>query len=455
MHWRLGEHMLQTGQIIRADAFSHTHLGEPMVTKEWLSELIFALAGRWAGLFGLCLVAAVVVATTFTMLHRRLLREGNDFMASTLLVIMACWASSIHWMARPHVFSFLLIFLWNDALRRFERNGHGWVLTITLAVLMAVWVNLHGAFLAGMFVLAGYWLGAVVDWVAGRWTRDEDDIQAAGRRVWQLSVAGVVSLLASMLNPAGPWLLWHNLQFLRSKFFTGWLAEYASLDFHKLHSLGFMAWLALTFLVLTLIRPRWRPSGAVLLLMWTYFALYAGRNVPLYVIIVAPLLAPAVSEAVRGRLRQVSDRVRAMSLESRGWGLIVLLFTLWLVRVPRETPMSEEHWPVAALEHVRQNPDLYQGHMFNQYINGGYLLWFLPEHKVFIDGRADFFGEEFVKEFDAITRLRPGWQDLFEKYDIAWTLLPVNQRLNSALELLPSWEETYRDDVAVIYRRVP
>jgi len=46
MHWRVGKYMLQTGHIIRADVFSHTRLGEPIISKEWLSEIIFALAGR-------------------------------------------------------------------------------------------------------------------------------------------------------------------------------------------------------------------------------------------------------------------------------------------------------------------------------------------------------------------------------------------------------------------------
>src|SRR5438045_3539719 len=71
MHWRVGEYMLETKQVIRTDVFSHTMPGAPIVTKEWLAEILFALAGRAGGLTGLAVLAAVVIASTFALLHRR------------------------------------------------------------------------------------------------------------------------------------------------------------------------------------------------------------------------------------------------------------------------------------------------------------------------------------------------------------------------------------------------
>jgi hypothetical protein len=67
MHWRVGEWMLQHRQIIRTNVFSYTMAGQPVISKEWLSEIIFAAAGRVAGLYGLAVVAALVIATTFAL----------------------------------------------------------------------------------------------------------------------------------------------------------------------------------------------------------------------------------------------------------------------------------------------------------------------------------------------------------------------------------------------------
>ena len=162
MHWRVGEWMLENKHVIRADVFSHTRYAAPIVSKEWLSEIIFAAAGRLAGLYGIAVVGALLIATTFALLHRQLLREGNDALVSTGVVLLASCAASAHWLARPHAFSFLMAALWHDALRRFERTGNARVLGTVLCVLTVLWVNLHGGYLAGFLILGAYWLGAVL-----------------------------------------------------------------------------------------------------------------------------------------------------------------------------------------------------------------------------------------------------------------------------------------------------
>ena len=85
MHWRVGEDMLQSGRIVRTDTYSHTMAGAPVITKEWLAEIFFAAAGRLGSLFGLSVAGALVIATTFWLLHRRLLRDGNDLLVATLV----------------------------------------------------------------------------------------------------------------------------------------------------------------------------------------------------------------------------------------------------------------------------------------------------------------------------------------------------------------------------------
>lgn len=438
-HWQTGDVMLQRGEIIHADIFSHTRPGAPLISKEWLSEIVFAVAGRSGGLFGLSLIAALVIATTFALLHHQLVRDGNDLLVATLVTLVAMWASTTHWLARPHAFSFLMILLWNDALRRYENTRSPGRLLAALVVLAILWVNLHGAFLAGFFILGAYWLGAVID-------RDL-------ARVGHLTLAGLVSGLATLLNPSGYHLHLHNIAFLRGDFFPNWLAEYLTLDFQKPAAQGFLAWLALLFLTLALVRPRWRASAIMLLISWGYFALYSGRNVPLFAILTAPLLAPALSERLRAAWPQLADRGRAISDTARGWPLVGAIALGVLLLVPHPTQMPDDNWPVTAVDYIRQHPDEFRGRMFNQYSWGGYLIKYLPEHKVFIDGRADFYGEQLAKDFSKVTSLKPGWPEPLDKYQIQWTLMPVDHRLREALALAPGWRPVYADGVAIIYRR--
>lgn len=463
MHWRVGKWMLQHGQMIRADEFSHTRPGAPVISKEWLSEIIFAATARVpalehlrvftrgpstaasfsiepAALFGIALVAALIIATTLALLHRQLLHEGNDALASTIVTLFAAWATSAHWLARPHVFSFLAMFLWNDALRRFERDGKAGKLALSLGMLTLFWVNLHGGYLAGFLVLGAYWLGAII----------ERDL----RRLKALTVISLLCVLVSLANPNGYRLLVHNVEFLRSDFFKNWLAEYGSTNFQLESSHGFLAWLAFMFLTLAWLRPRLTASGIVLVLSWTYFALYAGRNIPLLAILTAPLLAPAISNALRQRLPALCERLRATNASARGWPVVTVL-ALAIIAVPHPTEMPSDGWPVDAAQFIKQQPGKFAGNMFNQYAWGGYLMQELPEHKVFVDGRADFYGRALLEEFDQVTGLRTNWLGVLEERDVRWTLMPADHRLNSAVALIPSWSCVYSDNVALIYRRSP
>ena len=80
---------------------------------------------------------------------------------------------------------------------------------------------------------------------------------------------------------------------------------------------------------------------------------------------------------------------------------------------------------------------------------------YLPAQRLFVDGRADFYGASLLAEFDQVTALRPGWQAVLEKYHVTWTIMPRNHRLNVALGLSPGWRQVYTDDVATICLKLP
>jgi hypothetical protein len=439
LHWRVGEWMLQHRQIIRADVFSHTRFGAPIVSKEWLAEIVFAAAGRLGGLYGIAVVGALLIATAFAVLHRQLLRAGNDALVATAVVLLAACAACAHWLARPHAFSFLMAVLWHGALQRFERNGNARALTLSLCVLTVLWVNLHGGYLAGFLIGCAYWLGAAIN-------RDRHKFRV-------LTGVGALCGTASLLNPNGYKLHLHNLQFLWSDFFKNWLAEYSSLKFNSPEAIGFLLWLALLFLTLALCRPKLSAATTIILFSWTYFALYAGRNIPLMAIFTAPIIARALSETLRRRWRTFSGNGVRFNWIGNGWPIVAAAGVGAIAFVPRPTTMPADQWPVAAVEYIKQRPGQFAGHMFNQYTWGGYLLEFLPEHKVFVDGRADFYGEDLLKEFSATSGLRTNWLQVLAKYDVQWTLMPRDHPLNLALALLPQWSCVYTDTVATIYRR--
>jgi hypothetical protein len=271
------------------------------------------------------------------------------------------------------------------------------------------------------------------------------------------ALTGVIVLcgLVSLLNPNGYRLHLLNFQFLHSDYLTNWLAEYASSNFHDIDSRGFLAWLAVTFLTLALVRPRLSPTAGLMLIVWTYLALYVGRNIPLLAIFVAPILATALADASPPWVRRLSGRLAETYAVSHGGLLVGMVAIVAIVAWPRPTEMPPKKWPVAAVDYIRQHPEQFEGNMFNQYVWGGYLLHALPEHRVFVDGRTDFYGESLIRQYDDTSALRTNWMQPLDQYHVSWTLLPTEQRLNLALALLPGWQCVYSNEVATIFRKQP
>ena len=426
--WETGNWMLDHGQIIRADPFSHTRPGAPIITKEWLSNLVYAGAANIWGLYGLALVAGLVIAGTFALLLRQLLRENNEALTATLLTLLGVWVASMHFMARPHLFSFLFLLTAHAILR--HRQGHR--LVLELAGLTLLWVNFHGGFLMLFFLTGAYWLGALLerDWA----------------RLRLLTVAGSVCAIVSFVNPNGWALHRHTLEFLGSQYMTSWIVEFASPDFHASGTRGLLVWFALIAGTLAWLRPKLRAGEAVALVVWTYFALHSRRNIPLLVIVTTPILAPSLSAWVRTRWPN-----RPPLPVTNGW-LWVPITVAAAVVWPRPIDLRDSGWPVDAVAHVRQHPQQFAGPVFNQYMWGSYLVHALPTQRVFIDSRQDFYGEALLREFDAVTGLRTNWSAVLDKYDVRWTLMPTEHRLNIALALQSNlWQRTYRDDIATIF----
>jgi hypothetical protein len=112
----------------------------------------------------------------------------------------------------------------------------------------------------------------------------------------------------------------------------------------------------------------------------------------------------------------------------------------------------KENNPVRAVEFIRQNH--LEGRMVNDYTWGGYLLWALPEHKVFVDGRTDIYEWTGVlRDYAAWALLQTDPRNLLEKYHVDFCLLSREAPIAHVLPLLPDWKMIYSDDRSAIFKR--
>ncbi len=469
-HWQQGNWMLQHHAVLRTELFSHTRGGAPLVDLWWLSEIVTAVAGNWLGWNGIVLVAAVLCATSVWLLHRQLLAEGNEIVLSTVLTLLATAVCAIHWLARPHLATLLLVLVFAWQLRWFSRGRTTTCqLMLLLPALTALWANLHGAFVFAFVLIGIYWTGALVTWI--RATPDEKP--GHRRQAAVFTGLGLACFLASLLNPNGWRLPVQILHYMRSPLLMGLALEYLPPNFHDPGNLPLVLEFVLILLMLVIVRPRLTATDGLLLIVWLALSLRMARNGPLFALVATPILAEHWNAYLRAaspsriiqRYRSVSARLTSTNqmAGARGLPMLAVLAMLLVMAKPQlfggqpllTTELPAQRFPVAAVEFLHRSPDAVHGEMFNEYAWGGYLAWAIPERKVFIHPNLDVYGEELVREFMQVNDATDGWETILTKYHVGWTILPPDHRLNHILARRADWKLVYSDPVASIYGRTP
>ena len=282
-HIRTGEIILATHSVPRTDSFSYTRAGQPWYAWEWLYDTVIAAIHHVAGLNGVVLFTAVIVAATFALLFRFLLRRSGSFVVSVALTLLSAAAAQVHMLARPHVLSWLFTLLWVEVLYRFQegkRSALLWLPPMTL-----LWVNVHGGFILGFVLLALFGCACVWDsWMAPR----EGDRQ----KIIALAATFCACLAVTLLTPYGYQLQVHYYQYLSNSFLITHIAEYTSPNFHVSGYRYFELFILLSILAIALGRVRLATHDLLLLLFSIHAGLFAGRNIPLAVILMSLATAP-------------------------------------------------------------------------------------------------------------------------------------------------------------------
>lgn len=429
-HLRVGEWIIENWRIPTTDLFSHTMQGAPFVPHEWLSEVLFAVAHRLGGLNGVALLSAGVIALPFALVVRAIHKRGVSLWWLVAFTILIAGTVMIHGLARPHIFTFTFIVVFVTSLEGFRRGERSSVwLLVPLTVL---WANLHGAFIVSFVLMGTFWLG---------WLLERPRSEGRGRHLVLVGVSALVA--AAVLNPAGPKLMWNSISYLMSGPLVHLTQEYRSPDFHDWRLWPFLALLLLA--VATLGRHSW--TIRILVVMWSIFALVSARNIPIFALACGPFVAEVISSHRDSR----PDRgpVRVVGLSILAPIALVVLGAVYATTRPDHFAYPPDRFPTAAIQEV--GPEQL-GRVFNEFIWGGYLLYCCwPEAPVFIDGQTDFYGTDLTLDYLAALTGSPGWDQVLERYDVDTVLVPPERPLAQILSLDARWEETYRDETAVIF----
>jgi hypothetical protein len=451
-HLRTGQLIVQNHKIFHTDPYSYTRFGQPWLDHEWLSQVFIFGLYRLAGWAGLIVGFGAVIAAAFVVVFLR--SPGRPYVAG-IVTLLGAFASAPSWGVRPQMITLLLA---SVLLLILERSYDRPKLLWWTPPLILLWVNLHAGYAVGLALMVLFLAGDFLDVSFGFAIGNSKDGVTAAARFRALALAIVACVAVVPLNPYGVAMYSYPLETLRSRAMQNYIGEWRSPDFHQYLYLPTLAMILATVVLPAFSPRRLRPRELLLLCVMTFAALRSVRHIPIYTLIAIPILSAMLlawleENGIAKRFQSKnSTMTSAKTLVNAILLAAFLIFTVARVRfVIRRQPEAEaKEFPAAAISFITAHRP--PAPILNNYNWGGYFIWKLyPEYRVYIDGRADLYGDTFMDDLAASYYLKTdAWRIPFETWRIRTVILPPDAPLVTALKDLPDWQTIYADDQAIV-----
>jgi hypothetical protein len=369
--------------------------------------------------------------------------------------LLAVGGASIHFLARPHVFTLLLLSAccWMlESDRRTPRNRIWWLVPITV-----VWTNLHGGFLALIALLGLTAVGVAIEAAF----LDMERLHGAYRYA-KLTAA---CALASLINPYGIQLHIHVFEYLRSDWIRSVIQEFQAPTFRNENQLQYEVLLLVGLVVAGSLFRRKQVVEGLWIVFFGHMSLLSVRHVPIFVTIAAPLIAAegamwwstwsaqAKRTSIAGVLNQIASDAAAGFRRTSLWPVAVILF-LFVMGPPLPWPKDfpELGFPVKMV-HAHQK-EILASRVLTTDQWADYLIYTDPRTKVFVDGRSDFYGAEIGNQYLRMYSGNWDWNKLMKQYQFNLVLLPVESPLVQLLKITPEWrvEQDNGKEILLVHR---
>jgi len=461
-HLRTGLDLLHNGLTLPSlDPYSHTMPDWPWVEHAWLTDVIIGgLYASWAGGLGVIVLFGAVAAGAWLIAAGTASAPRH---ARWLAATLSVWVALPYLGARTQLISWLGLAVLLRLLSHPARSSRRWI-----PLLFLLWANLHGGFALGLALLSivalSLWLMRLLhDRWAFRWEPvDESRFVQADLRGLVLVTAA--SALVTLVNPYGWRLHGEIIDSLANQFMVDELQEWQPLSFATTAGRGYTLYLVVLGLAMGCWYRRYEPVRWAVWLVFLWFSLRHMRNVPVFLIISLPLAAELTAAAFDRSSRLFGLGGPAIR---RGMLAVAVAAALWLMW---EGPGHLHHvvqsgteparyfqatsYPIEAVDWIKAHSTQVGARLYNDYGYGGFLLWWMPEHKIFIDGRMPAWrigDRRIFQDYVALTRREPVDLSVLEKYAVDWALVRRETPLDRALRREPKWARIYEDEKVSLY----
>ena len=314
-----------------------------------------------------------------------------------------------------------------------------------------------------------YAAGEIAGWLV---EKDREEAKAALRRGKVYLITALVSSAATLVNPYFYHLHVHVYKYLGSAQLK-YVQEFQPLFFRNELAIWIepMALLGGVAVVWCLYHKRF--AHAFLVGGWLHLALFTMRNLPIYLIVAAPIVAnmlhqlllrianapvaPWITSRIKGfeegaaGIGVLDRQGRVYAVSAAGFLAIgMLLYTPTAPAIFR-AEYDPEKYPAKALSVIRG--ENFSKSVFTHDEWGDYLIYRLyPNTRVFVDGRSDFYGDEFIEKYVDVIKAAYGWEETLKKYGVDTVLMPVDAPLVTVLKECRRWRPVYDDGTAIVFR---
>jgi len=386
-HLSVGDWIVQNRAFPHTGIFSHTAADHAWMAYSWGYEVLLSRAYVWfsflgMGLFGTALTIAVAVA-----IFRMLYRISGRFWTAWLLSIVVYAAFLFNIAPRPVFFTVILFTITLTLLIDAQRSGRVQLL-YWLPLVFLIWANIHIQFIYGLAVV-GLFAGInLLQRIAISLRVYPDSLTPPTLPVVPPFAVLACCILATCVGPYSFHLYQEAWVISKSKIMYTMIIELQALSFKY-----FNQYVELLLAIGAYFAIGWQrkidPFKLALLIFASVFAFRTWRDAWFICVIAAAVIADFPAP----------DEERGRSIQRSGWAIVTVASILLLLVMVRNTDFNERaldrtisaEFPVDAVNFLRKNP--VGGPLYNSFDWGGFLIFYMPQYPVSIDGRTDLYGD--------------------------------------------------------------
>ncbi len=446
-HLKVGDWIIQHGAVPHTGIFSYTAATRPWVAYSWGYEVLLSRAYAWFGLlgigwFGLSLTLAVAAA-----LFWMLLRLSGRFWVAWVLCIFTCFAFLFNIAPRPVFFSMALFAITLTLILQAQRKKQVQLLH-WLPAIFVLWANLHIQFIYGLF-LVGLFVGInLLQRLAESMNIAPGFLLAPTLPPVPLLAIFAACLLASCVGPYSFHLYQVVLEYSKAKVPYSMISELLALSFTT-YSHFMVVLLAAGAFYAVGWQQKLDPFKLALLIITAVVAFRTTRDAWFICIPAAALIADFPETE--------SSHDQSASLAERAG--VALTIVVLLLLIARHTDFNARtlsrtisgKFPVDAVNFLRRNPA--PGPLYNGVGWGGFLIWYMPQYPVAIDGRNDLYGDELDARFYATEKGEQSYIEDPYVNNAGFLILNAHVPLAGVLSLDRRFRAIYRDNISVVFVR--